>query len=194
MRQQTTVYAQPTEEPVSLEEAKAHLRVDGSEEDALIARLIRMARESCEMKARRAFISRTVDLHLTEWPLSEQIEFADPPLQTVTSISYTDDAGVTATVPATDYVIYSAVEPGLLVLKGTATWPSVNLMPGPSIVVRYVAGYASAAAVPAIYKQAILLTIVHLYENREAVVVGTITTVLPQAAESLLMIDRVSWY
>ena len=194
MRQQTTVYAGPTDEPVTLDEARLHLRVDGTEEDALIASLICMAREACEMKARRSFCARTLDLHLTAWPASEQIEFADPPLQSVVSIIYTDKDGNTATVQATDYVVYNAVEPGLLVLKGTATWPSVDLMPGPSIVVRYVAGYATPAAVPTIYKQAMLLTIGHLYENREAVVVGTITNVLPQAAESLLMIDRVSWW
>lgn len=190
---QATVAVQPTEEPVSLDEAKLHLRVDGTAEDDYIAGLISAARIACEIEARRAFVARTLDLYLECWP-GRSLKLPQPPLVSVTSITYTDENGNSATVSASDYVVYAGVEPGLIILKPTASWPSVNLMPGPSIVVRYVAGYGTAAAVPAVYKQAMLLTIGHMYENREAVVVGTIATQLPDAVSQLLSLDRVSWW
>lgn len=190
---QATVVVQPTEEPVSLDEAKLHLRVDGSEEDDYIAGRITAARIACELEARRAFVARTLDLFLECWP-ARALKLPQPPLVSVTSITYTDDQGNTTTVSASDYVVYAGVEPGLIILKPTASWPSVALMPGPSIVVRYVAGYGTAADVPAIYKQAMLLTIGHMYENRESVVVGTIATQLPDAVSQLLSLDRVSWW
>jgi uncharacterized phiE125 gp8 family phage protein len=190
---QVTVAVQPTEEPVSLDEAKLHLRVDGTEEDDYIAGRIVAGRIVCELAARRAFVSRTLELRLTCWP-GARLHLPTPPLVSVESISYTDDAGNAGTVPSSDYVVYAGVEPGLIVLKPNKAWPSVSLMPGPSLVVRYVAGYGAADQVPVNYKQAVLLTVGHLYENREAVVVGTIATQLPQSIDALLGGDRVSWW
>ena len=188
-----TVYTQPAVEPVSLAEAKAHLRVDGDDENALIAQLIVAARRSCEEWARRAFITQTLDLRLEAWP-SSVLELPMPPLQSVTSISYTDSNGATGTVTASDYTVYATTDPGRIVLKSGKSWPGVDLMPGPSLMVRYVAGYGGAASVPANYRQAILLLVGSMYENREAFVVGTIVSKLPFAVEMLLMTDRVSWY
>lgn len=188
-----SVYSQPATEPVSLAEAKAHLRVDGSDEDALIAQLIMTARQTVELEARRALITQTLDLRLASWPGS-CLELPMPPLQSVTSITYTDYTGATGTVSTGDFVTYTGIEPGRIVLKPDKGWPGVSLMPGPSLVVRYVAGYGSAAAVPAHLKQAILLLVGHFYENREASVISTIAVKLPMAVEMLINLDRVSWY
>lgn len=182
----------PTVEPVTLTEAKTHLRVDIADDDTYITRLITMAREQCELEARRAFVTQTLEVRLERWP-SYQLGLPMPPLQSITSITYTDEDGTTGTVTSTDYVAYTGVEPGRVVLKPSANWPSVNLMPGPSIVIQYVAGYGLAAAVPQRYKQAILLLVGHMYENREAVIVGTIAGALPLAVSNLLMTDRGSW-
>lgn len=190
---QVRIVVQPTEEPVSLDEAKLHLRVDGTEEDDYIAGLIKAARESCELEARRAFVTRTLDLSIPCWP-DYVLGLPLPPLVSVTSISYTDADGNVSTVSTSTYAVNTNVEPGLLIRKPSASWPSVNLMPGPSIVVRYVAGFGTAADVPAVYKQAMLMTIGHMYENRESVIVGTIATKLPDAVSKLLSMDRVSWW
>ncbi len=189
----TRVVVEPIEEPVSLAEAKKHLRVDHDDDDTLIMGLIATARRSCEIRARRSFVTQTLEMSLEAWPDSE-IVLPMPPLQSVTSITYIDAAGATQTVPSTDYLVYPNVEPGLVLLKSTAAWPSAELQAGPGIKLRYVAGYGLAIAVPALYKAAMLLMIGHLYENREAVVVGTIVTQLPMAVESLLMHERVDWF
>ena len=190
---QVKVAVQPTEEPLSLDEAKLHLRVDGTAEDDYIAGLIKAAREACEIEARRAFVTRTLDLSITCWP-DYVLALPLPPLVSVTSIKYTDEDGSEGTVSASTYVVNANVEPGLIICKPSQSWPSVNLMPGPSIVVRYVAGFGTAADVPAVYKQAMLLLIGHMYENRESVIVGTIATKLPDAVSKLLSLDRVSWW
>lgn len=191
---QVVVIAGPATEPVSLAEVKTHLRVDIADDDAYITRLIQYAREQCEIGARRSFITRTLELRLECWPLDGDIEFPLGPLQSVTSVKWTDDAGVEHTMAATDYVVYAQLDPGVLMLKPSANWPGGTLQIGPSIAVRYVAGYGADIAVPASYKQAILLMCGLMYENREAVITGTIATVLPMGVASLLNADRVSWY
>ena len=60
------VVTPPATEPVTLAEAKLHLRVDGSDEDALITRLISAAREQCEQELGRALADPTVDLVVYE--------------------------------------------------------------------------------------------------------------------------------
>ena len=191
---QVIVITPPAAEPLTLAEAKTHLRVDLTDDDAYITRLIQYAREQCEIGARRAFMPQTLELRLECWPVDGDIEFPMSPLVSVTSIKWTDWDGVEWTMPASDYVVYATMDPGVLYLKPTAQWPIGQLQVGPSIAIRYIAGYASAAAVPASYKQAILLLVGHLYENREAVVVGTTTSILPMAVASLLNADRVSWW
>jgi uncharacterized phiE125 gp8 family phage protein len=188
-----SVAVPPSEEPITLAEAKTHLRVDHDDDDMLITGYIAAARQTCELTARRAFVTQTLELHLEEWPCDD-LDLPMPPLQSVTSITYIDVDGVTHTVSASDYIVYASLQPGEIHLKWNAAWPSVQLQPGPSITVRYVAGYGLAVAVPWQFKSAVLLLVGHFYENREAVVVGTIATVLPMAVKSLLMIDRRSWF
>ncbi len=190
----TRVVVEPIEEPVTLAEAKKHLRVDHDDDDTLIMDRIVTARRSCEIEARRAFVTQTLEMSLEEWPGDEDIDLPWPPLQSVTSIKYIDIDGVTHTFDAANYVVYTNVEPGEVYLKWNAVWPSAQLQPGPSIAIRYVAGYGLATAVPALYKAAILLLVGHLYENREAVVVGTIATQLPMAVADLLNKERVDWF
>lgn len=185
--------AYPAEYPVTLEEAKAHLRVDGTDEDEYINDLIKVANAACELEARRAFITQTFDLFLDAWPDECWIKIPRPPLQSVTSVSYTDYTGATTTlVENTDYLADTNSEPGRIILPYAKYWPTAILQPGPSIKVRFVAGYGTALSVPEIYKHAIKLTVGHLFENREEVVVaaGLSPVKLPLGVTHLLWIDR----
>lgn len=163
------IYAAPEVEPVSLTEAKLHLRVDITDDDALITMLIQSARETVEAITRRALISQTWDMTLDDWPESDAIEVPLPPLQSVTSITYVDEDGNSATVSASDYSVDTTSDPGRIVLDADASWPSVSLRPANGVTVRFVAGYGAAGSdVPAAIRSAILLLVGHLYENREA--------------------------
>ena len=185
-----SVVTPPSAEPVSLIEAKAHLRVDGDDEDALITLQISAVREQVELEVRRSLMTQTLAVRLAEWPYADRLTLPQPPLQSVTHIKYTDDDGTLQTMAASDYIVYAEPEPGHVMLKASTNWPSADLQPGESIVITYVAGYGGATAVPARYKQAILLWLGHWYENRESVVVGTITGELPMAVRALLDVDR----
>lgn len=185
----------PTEEPVSRVEAKAHLRVDITDDDAYIDGLIVGARIAAEQIARRSFVTQTFDFSMSEWPSEISFALPRPPLVNVTSITYVDSAGVTQTMSAGDYVVDSDSEPGRIWLNYGKTWPTSALRPGPAIKVRYQAGYGAAVDVPMQYKQAILLMVGHFYENREEIVVqsGVAAVQMPMAAESLLTMDR-GWF
>lgn len=155
----------PAEEPVSLAEAKLHLRVDHTEEDALIGVLITTAREYVEMYTRRQLVTATWRLTLDCWPRC--IRPPRPPLASVTTLQYLDVDGVLQPVDPTTYVVDSSVEPGRILLGYGGSWPATAHMPGAAQVL-YVAGYGPASAVPATFKQAMLLYIGDLYEHREA--------------------------
>lgn len=182
----------PATEPVTATEAKLHCRVDHSTEDAIFTRLIEMARIQCEAISGRAFITRTYTALLDYWP-RWTFELPYPPLATITSIKYYDDAGSAAvTFDSANYYVDTNSEPGRVALLNDADWPSTTLRDINGVEIIYTAGYGVAADVPDQYKQAMLLLIGHLYENRESVVVqqGISQIQIPQAVDWLLCMDR----
>ncbi|HND40602.1 MAG TPA: head-tail connector protein, partial [Accumulibacter sp.] len=109
----------PASEPISLSEAKAHLRVDISDDDALITALITAARQFAETECTRALITQQWQLVLDAFPgpsllgvpygvpysiPGHAILLDRPPVQSVESIQYQDMAGDWQTMPSTDYV------------------------------------------------------------------------------------------
>lgn len=182
----------PAVEPLTVSEVKTHLKIDVSTEDTLLAGYLTAARMQCELEARRAFVTQTLQLKLEGWPWCDHIVLPRPPLQSVTSVVYVDSDGNSHTVSAADYIVDAASEPGRLILAYGAGWPGATLQPGPAITITYVAGYGAAADVPATYKQAILLAVGHFYENREQIIVQAGVTVaqLPWGVSALLMTDR----
>lgn len=160
-------------------------------EDDLLARLITAAREDCEDFQRRAYITRTYQLWLDAWPDGDRITIPMPVLQAVNSITYYDTDGDDEEMDEEDYIVDIASQPGQVVLAYGKSWPSITLQPANGICIEFDAGYGAAAAdIPAAVKQAMLLLIGHLYENREAVTEKS-TVVLPMAVESLLWKNRV---
>jgi uncharacterized phiE125 gp8 family phage protein len=180
----------PAEEPVSLAEAKLHLRVDVSDDDALINGLIQAARERAEDILRRALITQTWELTLDQFPSGDEIELPFPPLQSVASIKYTNSNGDESVFSSDDYIVDTAEEPGKVVLAYGSTWPSVTLYPTGAVAVRYVAGYGEAADVPQTFKQAMLLMAGEWYENRENATQPR-QAEIPLAAKNLLWPRRV---
>jgi len=174
----------PAAEPVSLAEAKLHLRVDIADDDTLISGLIVAARSYSERVLRRALITQTLELVLDGWPNGNTIKLPMPPLQSAT-VKYTDDDAVEHTLPASEYIVDTASVPGRIVLKDDYSWPTDDLQESGAIRVRYVAGYGAAGtAVPYTILLAIKMLIGHLYENREG-------QGIPNAVDLLLWPDRV---
>lgn len=176
----------PASEPVTLAEAKLHLRVEVSDDDDLITGLLKAARQYAETVTGRQLMQATWRLNLDAWPDDDEIRVPKPPLQSVSSITYVDTAGATQTVAASDYQVDANSEPGRIVPAYGEVWPAVRDQLN-AIAVTYVAGGAAASSVPEGIKAAIKLLLAHWYETREAVITGTIATEVPMAVESLLL-------
>ena len=155
----------PTTYPVDLATAKLHCRVDASDEDALITALITAATEMAEQKTGRALMAQTWQLTLGTFPTT--IELTRVPVQTITSVKYRDTDGVLQTLSGASYALvqddfgFAKINPAY-----GATWPTTQVRDD-AVVVEFVAGYASAAAVPESIKQWIKLMISTMYDNRE---------------------------
>jgi uncharacterized phiE125 gp8 family phage protein len=170
---------------------KTHLRVTTDLEDTLLSTLITAARRGVEAHTERALVSQTWTLKLDAFP--DVICVPMPPLSSVSSITYIDTAGDSQTLASSVYTTDTDSEPGRIFLAEDQSWPTTNAR-RQAVTVTFVAGYGAATAVPEDIKAAILLTVGHLYANREAVVVGTIASELPMGVRSLLSPLRVPEY
>jgi uncharacterized phiE125 gp8 family phage protein len=177
----------PAAEPITLAEAKLHLRVDHDDEDTFITSLITAAREYCEGFQNRAFITQTITLTLDEFPC--EFVVPQPPLKSVTSIKYIDVNGVQQTLAASVYKVDTQSEPGRIVPAYNQSWPGIRGDIN-SVEVIYEAGYGAAAAVPERIKAAIKLLVGHYYVNRQETT-AIKTENIPMGIESLLNLDRI---
>jgi uncharacterized phiE125 gp8 family phage protein len=187
-----TVVTPPEIEPVSLADAKSHLRVDSTTEAADISALVAVARDYCERIQNRAYITQTLRLTLDRFPLyGGAIHLPRAPLQSVTELTYIDTTGVTRTLDDSLYRVDSESEPARITPAYGTSWP-LTLDVTNALSVGYVAGSGNAERdVPAYARHAILLLVGHWYANREAVVSGTITKPIEFAVDALLATDRV---
>ncbi len=161
-----TLNTPPAIEPVTLAQAKAHLKVDTSDDDALIAALVAAARARAEWHTGRALVTQGWTLHLDGWPADGNIEIPLPPLQAVTAVTTYARDDSAAVMSSSLYTVDTASAPARLALK-LGVPPPTNLRGVNAIAVGFTAGYGDAADdVPPLLKAAILELIAFLYENR----------------------------
>lgn len=193
MRFALTLVTAPTVEPVLLAEAKTHLRVDTSDDDAYITALIATARTKIERDAQLQLITATWLAVYDAFPRFDKhaIEIPLPPLQSVASVQYLDRAGVLQTWVSTEYVVDAPAglraREGRLAPAVEKSYPETAVLPG-AVRVQFLAGYgAAAAAVPNELKHAIKLLLSNWYEHREAVIVGAVPIPVPIAYDALIL-------
>lgn len=182
-----SVVTPPADEPVSLAEARKHCRIDVADDDGLLSGIILAARQWAETYLRRALCTQTLDYTLDCWPST--IILPRPPHQSVTSISYVDGAGATQVLASSEYQVDLSSDSLAARIRPAyqKTWPTTRLDTFNPITVRYVAGYGgNPSNVPDAIRSAILLLIGHLYENRETVIIGTISSDIPFGARTLM--------
>lgn len=159
----------PSAYPVTVEEAKAHLRIEHALDDTYIGTLIAAVTAELDGRQgwlRRALITQTWDYALPRFPVARRICIPFPPLQSVTSIKYFDADNAEQTFASDNYETITQDEQGYVALKQSASWPSTYEREA-AVTIRYVAGYGAAATnVPANIRAAILLRVGELYTNR----------------------------
>lgn len=177
-------------EPISLSDAKLHIRVDNNTEDTLILSLITSAREYCENYTGRSFADKTLEYYLDSFPMNE-INLPKKPVKSVTSVIYKDYEGTEITLTAnTDYI--ADLNNGAIVLPYGKPWPTFNPYPVDPIKITYMTG--DVASVPGAVKTAMLLLIGHWYENRGAVLIGSMSKEIEFSVRSLLEQYRDRWW
>lgn len=174
----------PAGEPVSLEEAKLHLRVDFDDDDALIQMLISSARQAAETITNRQLMTARWKLVMDSFPgpslmgvpagqpftlPGHAILIPKSPVLNVVAINYLDMNNVQQTMPAANYTVDVACEPARITPIFGQIWP-IPLPQIGSVSVTFDAGYGDASAVPQGIKSWIKLRVASLYTYREEVV------------------------
>lgn len=168
----------PTFEPMSVEELKALLHFDASDEDAVIMMCMVAAREYFETDTGISLVPQTWTLSLDRFPLDSvcPILLPQPPVTAITHVKYYDDNGVQQTWGASNYQADTQGRPGRLMPAYNVTWPTTRPIMN-AVEVRYVAGFTAPGLIPSKYKQAVAMLTGHYLENREATAPVEIRTV-----------------
>lgn len=175
----------PDDLPVSLAEAKLHLRITHDDDDAFLTTLIQTAAGICETAVGLSLVSRRYTLSLDSWPgtspdgwwdgvregadlrtARNELTLPRPPLVSVEEILIYGEDGDAVPLPGAHYFVDTMGLPGRVILKSGVSAP----VPGrkaAGIAVSYTAGYGPAAEdIPVALRQGIKQLVAHLYEHR----------------------------
>lgn len=196
------IIEQPAVEPISLAEAKSHLREDGDEQDSLIQMFITAARQQAEMITRRALVTQQWKMVIDRFPSPEmnvssanwygpQWGISPGPLSTYVPDNKTGYEIFLPLPPlqSVESIVYidQLGEPQTLPnteYKVDAFSEPARIVPAfgkgwpatrneiAAVEVNFTAGYGNADDVPAGIKSWMLMRIGALYENREEIIVG----------------------
>lgn len=133
--------------------------------DSIIERAITAAREHLEDIQSLQVLTGSLVMVLDAFP--DVIRLPRTPVTSVTSIVYTDADGVEQTLSAANYRLDSASLQARITPAFDETWPSTRTQTG-AVTVTFVAGYATAALVPAGVKEDILRDVFDRYDHPSA--------------------------
>jgi uncharacterized phiE125 gp8 family phage protein len=178
-------------EPLSLDGAKAHLKITSSDEDTSISSMIADARRCIEGRTGLVLTPRQVEECFDSLP--EVLALSSWPIRTIVSISYVDPNGADQSIASGQYRASIKKRPARLTAAVNSVWPFVAAVPS-AVTVTVDAGYANPADVPETIIRAMKLLVGHYYSNREAVVSGerAVAVELPMAVETLLF-EFIRW-
>jgi len=181
----SVMHEAPTDPVLSLDDIKAHMRVEGDDDDALIASYVRAAEMWLERYTGRALMQQTRKITV-RGQSGRLVPLTVPPVAEIVSVTYTDVLGGAGTVPDADYTLaVNGDEAGLIA-------PTLGRDGGRTYTILYRTGAAQAQDVPEPLRQAVRLLAGSFYEAREDVVVGASVQALPFGVCALAMPYRVS--
>jgi len=160
-------------------------------EDSKILEWITTAREEAEDYTGRAMANQTLEQLMDSFPSGDSFDLVMPPLQSVTSIKYTDSAGTETTMAVTTgYIVDADREPGRIVLPYCVTWPSFVAHTVNPIRVRIVTGYYASNPLPKKLKSGMLVHIGLLNKYRD----NPIPKDAMDTVHNLYARHRVKWF
>jgi hypothetical protein len=192
------IAGEAVDEPISLDDAKLHLRVDGNTDDVLIGLMITSARTSCEGRMQRSILPQSWMLTQSSFrqPWFEEsghlhhgltfnpawyrarchgspdsIVLPHPPIRAITSVTYLDATLQRVTMDPSAYRLAVVGEKLALLRPVGAPWPHTAREPD-AVTIVYDAGWPDASQIPAPIISWIKLRLGALYENREEFAAG----------------------
>lgn len=157
----------PAVTPISVDEAKAHLRVEHDLDDDYIETCIKAAVRRIDGREgwlRRALVNRTYRLYLPWFPVARCIALPLPPLNSVSSVKYYDQNDIEQTFSASSYQEVKHEDEGYIYLKTGESWPGGTYERPDAVTIEFVAGYGAAGSdVPDNIRHAILIDVAGLY-------------------------------
>ncbi len=182
-------FAAPATYPITLATAKAQCRVpdDITDDDTALTGYIATATEYAENYTGRRFVTQTWDVSLDCFK-SWIFDIPFGPVQSITSITYTDIAGNLQTLATTVYGVDIKSFVPRLYLKLGQIWPITQpQLPNP-ITIRMVVGYGIQTDVPSGIATAIAAMVAFLFDNR-----GEMTAKQGEFINGLLAQHKASW-
>jgi uncharacterized phiE125 gp8 family phage protein len=210
----------PTVEPISVDDAKKHIRLEVATDDAYVGDLIKAARLYLERATGRSLITQTWQLTLDKFPPycdamgvvelpflrdviwslpyevsiagSDAIRLVRGYVQSITSITYVDRDGVTQTMDPTLYQVDTSAPIARLVPSFGNSWP-VTRDQIAAVVIEYKAGFGdTAATVPPDLVHAIRQLLAYWYDgDRSAVIEGRMAAPADHSLDAVISSYRV---
>lgn len=173
----------PTQEPISLQEAKDFMRILESDDDATIEAMIKSATSYAENFTNRQFETATFELFAENF--TQDIQLPKNPIKDLVSIEYMDQDGVYQVLDSANYYLYGEYDIFKVHFVKTVSHKTHKN----AIKYNFISGYDN---VPEGIKSFILVMVSTLYENRELYVIGaSIETEANPIAMRMLKMYRV---
>lgn len=191
MRQGTIVTTAATDVALSVDQAKRQLRIEpeDTDEDVHTGELCRAAHRKIENELGYPILRTTCETHLACFPRGP-IWLGGGDALTISALRYIDGNGDTQTIDPADYKLNAIGRVAEVYPAPSFSWPSTQRVPS-AVVIEWTAGWATAADVPEDLIHAMKLLVGHWDANREAVVVGTISTEVQAALDDILAQFRI---
>lgn len=173
----------PVAEALTLAETKAHLRLDTTDEDDLVAGLITVARDHLERSAGLCLMTQGWRLYLDSISEDGVIPITRGPVQAIESLIVYDQAGEASAVSLEGHVLDGIRRPArLMLVQGVRPGRAVN-----GIEIDFVAGFgATATDVPDTLKRAMLTHVAAMFSCRAAVGLDQQPAVMPEGYDRLV--------
>lgn len=183
----------PATAPISLAEAKTQMRVESSDDDSIIQRLIDAAVAFVDVQGAlgKAMITQTWGQWLSPNPSTVYLSLG--PVQSVSAIKYYDVDGALQTATLSDFNVFGTPNRISVSPKSGKAWP-VTQTRDDAIKIEYIIGYGStSASVPETVRHALMMLVAHWYDMRETSTEKQMYD-LPFGFTDMIGIERNTWY
>jgi len=188
MERYLTLATAPSVKPVDQTTVKTHLRVDGSDEDTLIAIYTGVATDIAEKRTGRSLITQTWDESFQS--PTAKTALSKGPAQSLVSVKYYDTDNVLQTATLSDFTLIKGNDCQWI---ESSNWPATYSR-SDAITVQYIVGYGDMPeSIPPTFSAIILLLVGVYYEMRMDADEVKLNPI-PHGVESLINLEQVGWY